>query len=126
PSHAIKIGRDAGRLLAERSLLGDVCDAVYGIMVLPDKIALVECNLLRSQCAMTKVIVDPATLGKLHNLDVPLEVCDSAGRTLGYFHPLPESNAPSGSPFSRAELEQRRQQRTGRPLQEILDRLEGS
>ncbi len=76
---------------------------------------------------MTKVLIDAETLVKLHNLDAPLEVCDASGRTLGYFHPLAAPAASGGrsirSPLSDEELQSRRQQRTGRPLAEILDRL---
>jgi hypothetical protein len=74
---------------------------------------------------MTKIIVDAATRANLHNLDTLLEVCDESGQTLGYFHPQgPPSRVPS--PFSDEEIERRRQQRTGKPLAEILERLNRS
>ena len=74
---------------------------------------------------MTKVFVDDATRVNLHNLDTLLEVCDTSGRTLGYFHP--QSGAtPIRSPFSDEEIERRRQQGTGKPLTEILERLKQS
>jgi hypothetical protein len=72
---------------------------------------------------MTKLIVDANTLVKLHNLNSVFEVCDEAGKTLGYFHPARNGdgpNQPSRSPFSDAELRRRQGQRTGRPLAEIL------
>jgi hypothetical protein len=73
---------------------------------------------------MTKVIVDAAMRARLHDLSELLEVCDESGRTLGYFHPLVHSgNAKALSPFTDEEIERRRQQRTGRPLGEILEDL---
>jgi hypothetical protein len=79
---------------------------------------------------VTKLTVDTATLAKLHNLDGLFEVCDESGRTLGYFHPLvqPGAHTPSAarSPFTDEEIQQRRQQRTGRPLAEILEKLRQS
>ena len=76
---------------------------------------------------MTKVFVDAATQSRLNNLGELLEVCDESGKVLGYFHPLVESaTSPPAiqSPFSKEELERRRRQRTGRPLSEILARLQ--
>jgi hypothetical protein len=73
---------------------------------------------------MTKVIVDAAMRARLHDLSELLEVCDESGRTLGYFHPLvPPGDTKSLSPFSDEEIERRRQQRSGRPLGEILEDL---
>ena len=79
---------------------------------------------------MTKLILDADTLAKLHNLDAVLEVCDESGQTLGYFHPLAGLRTSAGqttrSPFTDQEVQQRRQQRTGRPLSEILGKLHQS
>jgi hypothetical protein len=79
---------------------------------------------------MTKLIVDATMQTKLHNVNGVLEICDEAGQTLGYFHPIPKQVSDGGntiqSPFSEEELEQRRQQRTGRPLKEIMERLQQS
>ena len=72
---------------------------------------------------MTRVVVDAAMRANLHNLDTVLEVCDESGRTLGYFHP---QNGAVRSPFCDEEIERRRQQRTGKPLAEILERLKQS
>jgi hypothetical protein len=75
---------------------------------------------------MTKLMIDAGTLAKLHNLEAPLEVCDESGKTLGYFHPavLAHGAGPAlRSPFSDEELQRRRQQRTGSPLGEVLERL---
>jgi hypothetical protein len=74
---------------------------------------------------MTKVIIDAATRANLHNLDTVLQVCDEDGHTLGYFHPLSDGT-PVRSPISDEEIECRRQQRTGKPLAEILERLKRS
>jgi hypothetical protein len=76
---------------------------------------------------MTRLIVDATTLARLRNLHDVSEVCDESGQVLGYFHPiLPSGAAPgqSRSPFPDAELQRRREQRTGRPLAEILERLD--
>jgi hypothetical protein len=76
---------------------------------------------------MTKLIVDAATRARLNNLDGPLEMCDESGKTLGYFQPLNNLAGQPGpvprSPFSDEELQKRRQQRTGRSLSEVLERL---
>jgi hypothetical protein len=73
---------------------------------------------------MTKVVLDAALRAKLNGLDKCLELCDEQGLTLGYFHPLARADGTGArSVFSREELERRRQQRTGRPLAEILERL---
>jgi hypothetical protein len=77
---------------------------------------------------MTKVTVDAATKERLHAPGEVLEVCDEAGRTLGFFHPICEDAPAAGgatrSPFTREELVRRKEQRSGRPLQEILKGLE--
>jgi len=76
---------------------------------------------------MTKVTVDSELWGKLENLQGPAELCDPSGRTLAYFYPLiPSPSGETGlkSPISDEELEQRRQQRGGRSLEEILADLE--
>jgi hypothetical protein len=75
---------------------------------------------------MTKLFLDADTLAKLHNLAAPFEVCDESGRTLGYLHPVGSPTTGVKSPFSDEEIERRRQQRTGKPLAEILDRLRKS
>ena len=73
---------------------------------------------------MTKVIVDAAMRARLHDLKELLEVCDESGRTLGYFHPLVDcGDAKALSPFSDEEIDRRRQQRSGRPLGDILEDL---
>jgi hypothetical protein len=76
---------------------------------------------------MVKVTLDAALLTHLNQVDTALEICDAAGQTVGYFHPAvrrPLGEGPSArSPFSDEELQARRQQRTGRPLADILEQL---
>jgi len=76
---------------------------------------------------MVKVTLDSALLTQLGQVDTALEICDAGGRTVGYFHPAVNrptvEGRPTRSPFSDEELQQRRQQRTGRPLAEILEQL---
>jgi hypothetical protein len=76
---------------------------------------------------MTKIMVDANTQAKLHAPEGLLEVCDTAGQTLGYFVPVAQNGAaPTRSPFSDEEIQERRQQRVGKPLSEILQRLEST
>jgi hypothetical protein len=75
---------------------------------------------------MLRVVLDAAFWAKLNNLEGPVQFCDEAGRTLGYFHSVvpPSEGERLISPNSDEELERRRQQRTGRPLEGILADLE--
>lgn len=54
-------------------------------------------------------------------------LCDSEGRALGFFSPLKEptplSDLQLEPPHSLEEIEKMRQNRTGKPLSEILNRL---
>jgi len=78
---------------------------------------------------MVKRILDSALLGQLAPSNCTLEICDPSGHTVGYFHPAPgrpQERPSARSPFSDEELQRRRQQRSGRPLSEILERLERS
>ena len=72
---------------------------------------------------MTKVLIDAATRAKFNNLEGTLEFCDEEGKTLGVFHPVTESKPRVRSPYTREEIERRRQERIGKPLSEILERL---
>lgn len=73
---------------------------------------------------MTKITVNAETRTKLDGLEEVVEICDASGRTLGYFHPVPEpvdyKALIAQSPVSDEELEELRKQRTGRPLKDIL------
>lgn len=77
---------------------------------------------------MTKVILDPATLAKLHDFREHLEVCDEKGFTLGYVQPVPSRDralyAEVEIPFSEEELQRAEQEPGGRTLAEILADLE--
>jgi hypothetical protein len=77
---------------------------------------------------MTRLVLDAATAGKLTNVHERLELCDASGRTLGHFHPANGENGPTGEdregPFTREQLEQFRNEPGGKPLSEILKRLE--
>jgi len=77
---------------------------------------------------MIRLIIDRETLVTLRNLEELAQVCDESGKTLGYVHPAVHAHGVGQtgcSPFSDEELQQRRQQRTGRPLAEILATLRG-
>lgn len=78
---------------------------------------------------MTKVTVDSRLGARLNSLAGPIELCDEAGRTLGYFHPAvvaPVSQATPQvrSPRSEDELRRRRLEPGGRPLQDVLADLQ--
>jgi hypothetical protein len=70
---------------------------------------------------MTQVTFDANMLSKIGNLRDLVEIRDEAGRIVGYFHPILRSTV--STPFSREELERRRQQRSGRPLADVLKDL---
>jgi hypothetical protein len=72
---------------------------------------------------MTLLTIDASTLARLKNLSEMLEFRDESGRLLGYFHPAGATAASFPSPFSDEELQILRQQRTGRPLKDILEQL---
>lgn len=72
---------------------------------------------------MTRITLDAGTIARLHEPNGVLEVCDEAGQTRGFYHPLSASNEHR-SPYSREQLEEFRKQRTGRSLAEILRDLE--
>jgi hypothetical protein len=77
---------------------------------------------------MIKVVIDQATLAKLHDLREHIEVCDEAGITLGYFQPAPSRDRSLYEgvepPISEEELQLRERELGGRTLAEILDDLE--
>jgi hypothetical protein len=74
---------------------------------------------------MTRVTLDNETVAKLHNLCESLEVCDEAGRLLGYFVPTEDKAmyAEVDAQVSNAELDRREAEEEGRPLAEILQDL---
>ena len=74
---------------------------------------------------MEKIVVDGAVLEKLEGLEEYAVVCDTHGRALGLYSPLPRplEEYELDPPLSIAELEELRKVRTGKPLEEILGRL---
>ena len=78
---------------------------------------------------MNRVTVDAQTQAKLSNFSERVELYDESGRMLGMFTPIlgPEKikELADECPFSEEELEELRKQRTGRPLSEILNDLNG-
>ena len=75
---------------------------------------------------MTKITLDSATSAKLSGVDQHVELCDAAGRTLGYFVPVvdPSQYVESPCPVSEEELDRREREGGGRTLAEILADLE--
>ena len=73
---------------------------------------------------MNKVILDVSTVAKLEQMKQGAEICDPAGRVVGFFTPTAESPVYEiEDPPSREELDQFEQ--SGRPLDEIMKDLEG-
>jgi hypothetical protein len=76
---------------------------------------------------MTTLTLDAGILSRLQNLTDFMELRDESGRLLGYFHPAAPVGGPQStarpSPFTDDELRRRRQQRTGKPLSEVLEKL---
>jgi hypothetical protein len=73
---------------------------------------------------MIPVTLDAGTVAKFENLQDLLELRDEDGRVIGYFHPvLGAQVARPQSPFDDAEIQRRRQQRAGRRLTDVLERL---
>jgi hypothetical protein len=75
---------------------------------------------------MTKVTIDAALFTKLVGVREVAQLCDSAGRLVGFFHPGPprDENGNVILPFSEEELQRRSQESDGgRPLRDILDDL---
>ena len=77
---------------------------------------------------MTKVVLDTGFLARLDGIRQPALLCDESGRVIGCFEPVepPTGKGEDGteSPFSDEEIARFRQQRSGRPLQDILTALE--
>ncbi|HLW66422.1 MAG TPA: hypothetical protein VKS79_14000 [Gemmataceae bacterium] len=75
---------------------------------------------------MTAVIAPAKLADQLRDSADLIEVRDEAGQTIGYFLSLavPNQEGMPKTPYSIEELQQLRQQRTGKPLKEILERLE--
>jgi hypothetical protein len=73
---------------------------------------------------MTKIVLDSSALAKLAGIRESAVLCDEAGRAIGYFQPLapPVGKGRDGTdpPFSEHQIRQFRQQRSGRPLGDVL------
>lgn len=76
---------------------------------------------------MREITVEPAFGDELGELTGQAILCDAHGRALGFFSPLPGrpqlKDLQLEPPSSIEEIEERRKDRTGKPLEEILKRL---
>jgi hypothetical protein len=76
---------------------------------------------------MQEVLVEAGLSEKLGQLAGQAILCDAEGRALGFFSPMPDhpmvKDLQLEPPWSIAESEEMRKERTGKPLAEILDRL---
>ena len=88
--------------------------------------SLCSIRLVRGH-AVSKISIDPDLQAKLTNLAAEVELCDSAGRTLGYFVPteryLKLMAAWLNAQITDEELERRDKEPGGRTLAEIWQRL---
>lgn len=73
---------------------------------------------------MVRYTLDSETCRRLGEVNQAVELCDGAGKVIGFFLPDagPRGLPPAGleSPLSQEEIERRRRARTGRTLVEIL------
>ena len=76
---------------------------------------------------MHQITVEPGLEEKLSGLEGQAVLCDASGRSLGMFSPLSVpvdvKELQLEPPLSVAETEELRKVRTGKPLEEILQRL---
>jgi len=76
---------------------------------------------------MREIIVEPKLEEQFASLPSQTVVCDSQGRVLGFFSPIPDrprlEELQLEPLLSIAETEELRKNKTGRPLEEILARL---
>ena len=76
---------------------------------------------------MHQITVEPILGQKLRELAGQAILCDSNGRAIGFFSPLPDrlqvEDLQLEPPLSIAETEELRKVRSGKPLSEILGRL---
>jgi hypothetical protein len=77
---------------------------------------------------MGKIILDPELREKLNGLNERLEICDETGKPVGLYLPLEvyKKLLYTGVeiPLSEEEIERRRQEKGGIPLQELWKRME--
>ncbi len=73
---------------------------------------------------MQVIKIDPGLQNSLCGLTGQVLLCDSKGNALGFFQPMAEpcriEDLRLESPLSMAELQERRKNRTGKTLEEIL------
>ncbi len=78
---------------------------------------------------MTRVIADDGLKARLKDFSEPLEICDEAGRILGFFHPgavdSPGSLAWTDALFTEEELERARRDTGRHTTAEVLEYLKG-
>jgi hypothetical protein len=76
--------------------------------------------------AMDRIILDQTIWSILRKATDDAELCDAAGRVVGYFTPSTDPALYAGveSPTSPDELLRRKQEGGGRPLADILRDLE--
>jgi hypothetical protein len=76
---------------------------------------------------MQEIVVEPDLSEKLSRLSSQVIVCDSDGRALGFFSPIPDrprvDELQLEPILSIAEIEELRKVKHGKPLSEILERL---
>lgn len=76
---------------------------------------------------MLQLTVESGFGDQLSQLGSQAVLCDSSGRALGFFSPLPDrppvADLQLEPPLSIAEIQELRKQQTGKPLSEILARL---
>lgn len=76
---------------------------------------------------MSQIQITDPVLADLFAKSGAVELTDATGRVLGRFLPENYGKLPPGvkSPFTEEELAERRKDRSGRPLADILRDLEG-
>jgi hypothetical protein len=76
---------------------------------------------------MTRIILDAASLSKLHNLSQPLELCDETGAVRAQLIPVlnPDDYEPcEPPPLSEEEMRKRRESTDGLTTRELIAKLE--
>jgi hypothetical protein len=75
---------------------------------------------------MVKLTLDSETVAKLEGLQHRVQLCDAAGKSLGWFQPAfnPDEFEGLDPPFSEEELRAANQEEGGRTLDEILADLD--
>jgi hypothetical protein len=74
-----------------------------------------------------QIVVEPSLEARLSHMAEQVVLCDERGRVLGLFSPVLDrprlEDLQLEPPLSIEETEQLRQNRTGKPLEDILSRL---